>query len=964
MVDKIPKFDDREIKEQSKKISSISNSVKKLQEGELRKVSNTKDVNRLISTTAKVVQKLGGAADAMVTGIKNTTVGAAKYSKEAIKQYGQALQEDIQLDVGKLRVLSAAGGPVVGYFINKLLETPAFKNAIGKIAETMSVAGTKFKNLITSGAKSIGSVFGRIGSVFGRLFRRGKKPEELVRGSTKREKTKRGVFVEKDGEILYYPTGGRKKVKTEIPRLQEGGVIGRGGLARLHPAEIVMPIEELLKYQEKSRKLTQISFTKSFKKIRDEGYVEYEQPFHKRFLDGLFELKAAIVKDPINLTYRLRNMWLGFLDKHPVFRTLNRIGGFFLKLPFRILFSRFGGKYRRLVSQNNNPLVATAQTIGAFYPLMTWKMDQQIQLLEYNLEANRDTAAALTGKRYGPVHLIKFGRTSLVKILSGYMTKIKTVIGKLTVRGAKAITRKVLGRPREEIKEFREESPMEVLIKIQSKALYRLDLMLRKQIGIGMYRLLMSRESEQIEKLVDIQKNDSRQRLTIMERFKGFMKKHFMKVVRDVGLVLKRAAKFSWNLIKPFINAKTLMIIGGIIILRKILNKYAEQISRNLKLVFDYFKQFNIKDVLKDAFKFYGDKINKFIKWGKGTDKRIKEWALGIQTRFRKWLKELPGRIWDYFKNLTLSKSVDNISKSVSSVATGVKEMPDKIVRGVQTIGDKLLAVVKILLWPIEKVLGLVTKILFPGKFREAMGKEFSERGEIERRTSVTRGIAESKLMRAYRRRLERGKISQTAFDRITEGGPTGMTDRIIQLRRDKEIIQIGDMIMTSRERFGTIGAKALFKEKVTRQITEKVGEAKKVAGGFISKVGRGTVRTIKAIPEVAISAAETVKIKSEMAKQQIQEKVITPVLSTSEMARMKAGEKVSEIKAGLKSSKEVQEGLDKMKEFQGVIVNNFNRATNMINSSVSSMANGQQDKGIEFDLDPNVFDIIRGDLE
>ena len=255
----------------------------------------------------------------------------------------------------------------------------------------------------------------------------------------------------------------------------------------------------------------------------------------------------------------------------------------------------------------------------------------------------------------------------------------------------------------------------------------------------------------------------------------------------------------------------------------------------------------------------------------------------------------------------------------VSSVADGIKNMPSKmssIAGGIITSIKEIPEKIGTLFGPI---VNFISRILFPKKFREEMGKVFSERGEIERETGVTAGIAESRMFKSFKKRLNKGKITSAAYDMITRGGQSGVEQRYFQLKKNKDIIQIGDMIMTGREKYGTTGVKAIFRKKIAVPISEKVNE--------------------------------------------IKESVMGPIMSAGQIATMKAGEKAAEIKANLESNKKVQESFDDMKKFQGVVVNNFNKATSAISNSISNVSSGQQDRGFDFDLDPNMFDLLKGDI-
>jgi spore germination protein YaaH len=161
---------------------------------------------------------------------------------------------------------------------------------------------------------------------------------------------------------------------------------------------------------------------------------------------------------------------------------------------------------------------------------------------------------------------------------------------------------------------------------------------------------------------------------------------------------------------------------------------------------------------------------------------------------------------------------------------------------------------------------------------------------------------------------------------------------------------------MTRFEKYGPGGIKATFKKKILKPYAKEIAEGKKISSAYISSIE-------KKAKEAGEVTKEYWKRKAEKA-QPIIERTMAPVISTAEMARMRAREKMEELRARAASNKKIQESIEKTKEFQNVMVNNFNRSSNVISSSVSSIANGMQNKMADFNIDPSVLDIIKGDLE
>jgi len=971
MANNTPKFDVNDIREQTRKISSLSSSVKKLEDSELRRVSDRKDINKLMSTTSKIIAKLGLAVGAVTTGIKTTTVGAAKYTEQAIKQYGEALKQDVDIDKGKLSVLATRTGPVMGFFITKFFETPAFKNTMdtikNKVASTMSSAGQKFKNVIVSSAKAIKNSFSSVFRGIGNFFRRitGRKPKEMPMKKLKSE-TRHGVFAEKEGEIKYYPTSGRKRMG-EIPKLQKGGVIGRSGLAHVHSAEVVMPIKKLMAYQFGIQKQMQESVIEGFEKSQEKTYDEYNKPFYKKFLVGLSEIKYAISQDPTNIVYRMKEMWINFLDRHPVFMGLYKFSKFMIKTimaPFKWLFSARAGKWNRYVSRSSNPLIAMSQTIGAFYPLMMWKYDQIIELLKLQVEATRD----ISSRSYYRIRLPRGGRRSRFSVFVSKATRLLGYIGRTTeglVERAR-IRRRIPERIRERV------------IRQVARIIARER---RRGTSVADIRRIARRET-QIRLLRE--RRRARNYMTIRERFKSFLTRQFRKIVSGIGAVMKGVGKFTWRFIKPFINAKTLLIIGGIILIRKALTKWAEPIAKGLKLVLDWIKQLNFKDLFSDFKKFWGDKITRLYNWGIDLTEKFIRWSHKLNEDIMKWLIQLPASIWNYFKKLTIAKTVDNIS-------SGIKSLPAKITDPIVSISTKILKSVDHLLSPLESILGFLAKILFPAKFREEMGKVFSERGEIEKRTKATRDIAEIRLFRSIQKKHRLGNISDEAFRVLTEGGPEGIGDRLAKLRADKKIVHIGPKMMLDYQQYATYGLQATVEEKYKEtkpKVKEEFEKRKKQLSDVTYKealvfakrkkkefIESPTIQNMldeislmKITPEYGRIVDFTGEQKKRfMEKKTSLQEMTKPVIDKANLIRLQSTAKTKELMAQMKSSEEFKKGIEDMRKFQGMMINNFNNATNIITETVSNTMGGNQQGRLEsgnIGLDPTLSKIWEGDLD
>jgi len=437
----MPEFDELEtdIMKNARKINSLSGQVEKLTNGDVRRISPVKGEEELVSTTVKVMRKMGQAVETMATGMKNVTVGSLKYTKEALSQYSKAIGEDISVDKKSLIALSLAKAtPVFGYFAAKFMETDVFRRAAqnikDKMSEAVSFVGDRFKSILTAPFRGIKS-----------LLSRKKSPADMA---LKEPKTgRRGVFVERGGELTFHPIGKSKMAPMKIPRMQVGGYVERGGLTRLHPAEVVMPIDKLLdridekiesesdvrmnkmmrgvtiqqarmmkRYMKTQEKVQTKSFSESYKT----QYKTFIEPFNEKLIDAFTDLKTALLGHPNDIMVSLRLMWQRFFTKHPLFLALFRFGNIFLKTltwPIRFIFKKRGGKFRWVASRSKNPIISTAETLARFAPAAMGHFDNILTILKDSLIVQKDLVSFFTGRIYGPTILKGTGKWSFAGVL-------------------------------------------------------------------------------------------------------------------------------------------------------------------------------------------------------------------------------------------------------------------------------------------------------------------------------------------------------------------------------------------------------------------------------------------------------------------------------------------------------------------------------------------------------------------
>ena len=174
-------------------ISNVSKAISSMQKDVDQKISETKKEVKKGDSFDKIHnsmnQTLGGLNQtiaALTSGVAKITTDTARATADVVKQYGQAISQDISFN--KKSVVSMAlaqTSPLYGYFVAKFVETDVFKRALNKMKVAVS--------------QTIGAI---------------------VR-----------------------PLKGRGGVKggTGIPHMQTGGKVQAGGMAKLHAGETVVP---------------------------------------------------------------------------------------------------------------------------------------------------------------------------------------------------------------------------------------------------------------------------------------------------------------------------------------------------------------------------------------------------------------------------------------------------------------------------------------------------------------------------------------------------------------------------------------------------------------------------------------------------------------------------------------------------------------------------------------------------
>ncbi|MHA1874200.1 MAG: hypothetical protein ACTSVB_08800 [Candidatus Heimdallarchaeaceae archaeon] len=416
-------------------ISNVSKTVSNMQKDVKQRITETQtavDEGQQISMVQKsmttVLDKLADTVGALSAGVKTITVDTAKATKDTIAQYGKAISEDISFNKQNTVAMALAKTtPIYGYFAAKFMETDVFKKA----AERMKT--------------SIGKAFGSLAGI----FRRG---------------------------------GKGPGADTNIPKMQSGGFVKKGGLTELHAGEIVAPIEKILKRIDDS-----ISTTKDLAKITEKtalhmttdlkGYIKSSSASDKSqmnifrsFIRTYKEVgERAFTEQPVERMARSllaiqdilgaqigtqKQVWDEMLANHPTLVKMKlawKATAGALTTPYKIVraFMRvrgFGG-YRTKLSKAKNPLQATAENIATLYVDLMWRLDNMMPLIKLSAQANRDTAAKLTGNSYQRVKGIpKEKKWSINQVASAALGLVPGLAIGGAAKGAKAIGKKVGGK--------------------------------------------------------------------------------------------------------------------------------------------------------------------------------------------------------------------------------------------------------------------------------------------------------------------------------------------------------------------------------------------------------------------------------------------------------------------------------------------------------------------------------------
>jgi len=316
----------RDASEATKKQQQMSKSINSLMVKQLEEQKNTaknkrtplaesKDVKEIHNSVNEILKKLGYVVDNLSQGTKKITLETAKATKEAIAEYGRAVSSDISVNKQNIVAMAIAkSSPILGYFTSKFFETTIFKRMAEKTRQ-------KFQDIFSGVGDKFKIMFSRMIDGFKNFFHIGKRGRE--RGEEARFK--------------------------RVPAMQSGGYVEKGGLAKLHAAEVVVPVEKFLKTIKESFTLA---------KEDNKRIIEELRLLRYGLLGFMGEFQTRLVKTFMD--FPLVRKLAGF------FRLVHRIGKFFT-------YAR--GKYRRMLPTTGNPLGIISGTLGLIFTQGMYKLD-------------------------------------------------------------------------------------------------------------------------------------------------------------------------------------------------------------------------------------------------------------------------------------------------------------------------------------------------------------------------------------------------------------------------------------------------------------------------------------------------------------------------------------------------------------------------------------------------------------
>jgi len=396
MQDQLYRLDEQNMSQKQR----IKDSMEETQRSTdyLSKTSDTDEIESAIPEINKTISSLNYVISSLGKGIKNITEKTAQTTSEAISQYGRAISEDISINKEHAVAMSLAKAtPLFGYFAAKFVETDVFKSA----TENMKKNIKKGLGGVWSGIKALTR---NIGEDVGGLFTRKGKVKY-----SQESKAAMGEVVASLKEIKEKTAKPKARdIKEKIPKLQKGGYVEKGGLAQVHPAEVVMPIDKILaridetipdkkKLSESITKISQSygnletfiagkptekrSLIGTFMHAFAEAKNSQDKKWQDRMLKAILDLRVGL----IGSQNRLQLAWQKTLIEHPTFRNLIMFGDLLKTAfvsPLKYLFG-IQGTYKGHIARatrTKNVFEKISNVLGILYSGTMTRLDNLVSL--------------------------------------------------------------------------------------------------------------------------------------------------------------------------------------------------------------------------------------------------------------------------------------------------------------------------------------------------------------------------------------------------------------------------------------------------------------------------------------------------------------------------------------------------------------------------------------------------------
>ena len=386
--------------ERISEVSSVANTVNEMQRDVDQRLTeveqmagDSESIAEVQTATVGILHKMQDTMGSFAQGINAITLGTAAATKDAISQYGKAIAEDISYNKQSVVAMALSRStPLFGYFAAKFMETDVFQKAKDRMSESLK------------------NVFSGVGKTISGFFK------------------------------------GKKKGEEEIPKMQKGGYVKKGGMVEVHAGEIVAPIEKVLSridetvgavqeigvtfkraqlksmanlagYVKGQQQLEKVGIFKGFMRAMNQVQTQYEEPSNIRLLRAVLS-----IQDTLGATIgTMEQVWTKMLVEHPTFRNIMfslRTFSSVLSLPGRLAYSVFKarGGYKSQLPSSKNLFENISLILGLLYAESMHRLDNISLYTRATAEATRDLSTYTTGKKYAPLVGVPRGFWSIISI--------------------------------------------------------------------------------------------------------------------------------------------------------------------------------------------------------------------------------------------------------------------------------------------------------------------------------------------------------------------------------------------------------------------------------------------------------------------------------------------------------------------------------------------------------------------